>query len=56
MLLGHRSKNPPLFWVDVQREFTMAHLLCQIANVTVHYRPEFICLSQMDNLVNDILS
>jgi len=37
MLLGHRSKNPPLIRFACRREFTMARLLCQIANITVHY-------------------
>jgi len=39
MLLGHRSKSSPLFRIAVRREFTMAHILCQVANVTIHQRP-----------------
>jgi hypothetical protein len=36
MLLGHRSKTSPLFRIGVRREFTMAYLLCQVANITIH--------------------
>jgi hypothetical protein len=32
----HRRKTFPLFRIAVRREFTMARLLCQIANTTVH--------------------
>jgi hypothetical protein len=54
MLLGHRSKNPPLNRFGDRREFTMAYLLCQIANFTVHnpWLPRQLVNLCADPLVN----
>jgi len=38
MSLSHRSKIPLLGRFPDRREFTMAHLLSEIANITVHYQ------------------